>query len=147
MYDCILVATDGSELSRKAVDTATGLAAKLAAELFILHVVPRYPTAYFEGGVPMEADELMRAERQWAEQGRALVNEEAARAEKAGVTARAAVMQSDHVAESILAAAHKHGCGLIIMASHGRRGLQRVLLGRETQHVLTRGDLPVLVLR
>lgn len=147
MYDCILVATDGSELSRKAVDAAIELAASLAAELLILHVVPRYPTSYFEGAVPMEAEELMRVERQWAERGRALVDEEAARAEKAGVTARATVMHSDQVAESILAAAHKHRCGLVVMASHGRHGLQRVLLGSETQHVLTRGDLPVLVLR
>lgn len=147
MYDCILVAADGSELSRKAVDTATGLASALAAELFILHVVPRYPNSYFEGAAPIQADEVVRVERQWAEHGRAIVNEDAARVEKAGVTARATVVQSDNVAESILATAHKHGCGLIVMASHGRRGLQRVLLGSETQHVLTRGDLPVLVLR
>lgn len=147
MYDSILVATDGSELSRKAVDGAIELAGDLAAELFILHVVPRYPTAFFEGGASVEPDQVARVERQWAERGRAVVNEEAERAEKAGVTARAAVMQSDNVADSILAAARKHGCGLIVMASHGRRGLQRVLLGSETQHVLTRGDLPVLVLR
>jgi nucleotide-binding universal stress UspA family protein len=147
MYDSILVATDGSGLSRKAVDSAIELAASLAAELFILHVVPRYPTAFFEGGVALEADEVARVERQWAEQGRAVVNEEAARAEQAGVTARAMVVTSDEVADSILAAARKHGCGLVVMASHGRRGLQRVLLGSETQHVLTRADLPVLVLR
>ena len=147
MYDCILVATDGSDLSRKAVNAAIQLSAKLGAELFILHVVPRYPISYFEGAVPMQAEEVMRVERQWSERGRALVNEEAARAEKAGVTARATIMHSDNVAETILTSAHKHGCGLIVMASHGRHGLQRVLLGSETQHVLTRGDLPVLVLR
>ena len=57
------------------------------------------------------------------------------------------VAHSDLVAESILAAAKKHKCDLIVMASHGRKGIKRLLLGSETQHVLTHGNLPVLVLR
>ena len=146
-YERLLVATDGSDLSRKAIKSAIELAGRLQAELFILHVVPRYPTAYFEGAVALDPDEVGRIEKSWAEHGRALVNEAADKAEKAGVTARAQVVVSDAPADAILACAAKHHCGMIVMASHGRRGLQRVLLGSETQHVLTHGKVPVLVLR
>ena len=57
------------------------------------------------------------------------------------------IAHSDLVAESIVEAAKKHDCDLIVMASHGRKGLQRLLLGSETQHVLTHSPVPVLVLR
>ena len=57
------------------------------------------------------------------------------------------IAHSDKVAESIISAARKHKCDLVVMASHGRKGLQRVLLGSETQHVLTHSSIPVLVLR
>jgi nucleotide-binding universal stress UspA family protein len=56
-------------------------------------------------------------------------------------------VRSDLVAEAILTAAKKHKCDLVVMASHGRKGIKRILLGSETQHVLTHGSLPVLVLR
>ena len=61
--------------------------------------------------------------------------------------AKAVVANSDSVADAIIAAARKHKCDLVVMASHGRRGISRVLLGSETQHVLTHGKVPVLVLR
>ena len=64
-----------------------------------------------------------------------------------GVKATGVVVQSDLVAESIIAAAAKHECDLVVMASHGRKGITRVLLGSETQHVLTHSTVPVLVLR
>lgn len=57
------------------------------------------------------------------------------------------VTKSDLVAEAIIAAATKHDCDLIVMASHGRKGIKRLLLGSETQHVLTHSKVPVLVLR
>jgi nucleotide-binding universal stress UspA family protein len=63
------------------------------------------------------------------------------------VTAKGVVTQSDHVAESIIAVAKKHKCDLVVMASHGRKGIKRVLMGSETQHVLTHSNVPVLVLR
>ena len=63
------------------------------------------------------------------------------------MNAKGVVLQSDLVAESIIAAATKHECDLVVMASHGRKGITRVLLGSETQHVLTHSTVPVLVLR
>jgi nucleotide-binding universal stress UspA family protein len=147
MYKRILVPTDGSTLSRKAVKTAVELAASVGAEVVALNVVPRYPTSYFEGGITVSDSEVARVEKQWAEQGQALADEVEKAAEKAGVIAKAVTVRSDLVAEAIMAAAKKNKCDLIVMASHGRRGIKRLLLGSETQHVLTHGTIPVLVLR
>jgi nucleotide-binding universal stress UspA family protein len=147
MYQRILVPTDGSTLSKKAVKSAIELAAAVGAEVVALNVVPRYPTSYFDGALTISATEVARVEKQWAEQGQELADAVGALAEKAGVKARAVTMRSDLVAEAIVTAAKKHKCDLVVMASHGRRGLKRLLLGSETQHVLTHGNIPVLVLR
>ena len=147
MYQRILVPTDGSTLSKKAVKSAVELAAGIGAEVLALNVVPRYPLSYFEGGVSIPPADVARVEKQWAEQGQALAGEVETAARKAGVAARGITMRSDLVAEAILAAAKKHKCDLIVMASHGRKGIKRLLLGSETQHVLTQGSVPVLVLR
>jgi nucleotide-binding universal stress UspA family protein len=64
-----------------------------------------------------------------------------------GVTVKAVIAKSDLVAEAVISAAKKHKCDLIVMASHGRKGIKRLLLGSETQHVLTHSHIPVLVLR
>jgi len=147
MYKRILVATDGSDLSRTAVQSAIELAAAIGAELVALYVVPRYPVSYFEGGITISVDDIARAEKQWSDKGQAVVDEVQRQAEAQGVKATAVVKQSDLVAESIMAAAAKHDCDLVVMASHGRKGIKRVLLGSETQHVLTHSTVPVLVLR
>ncbi|MBA2961564.1 MULTISPECIES: universal stress protein [Ramlibacter] len=147
MFQRILVATDDSELSRKAIQAAIGLASTHKAELYVLHVVPRYPTAYFEGAVVLAPDDVARVEKQWSEAGQQLVDGITREAQAAGVTAKSLLVHSDAVAEAVIAAARKQECDLIVMASHGRRGMQRVLLGSETQHVLTHSSTPVLVLR
>ncbi len=147
MYKRILVATDDSRLSRKAVKAAIGLAGSLDASLVAIHVVPRYPLSYFEGAVALRPEETARIEKQWMDKGRALVDKVAAEGVKAGVDARGVIAQSDSPSDALIAAVRKHKCDLIVMASHGRSGLQRVLLGSETQHVLARSDVPVLVLR
>ncbi len=147
MYDRILVPTDGSPLSKKAVTAAIDLAALCGAELVALKVVPRYPMSYFEGSVALPPDEVGRIEKQWSQDAQAAVDTVAAAALKKGVKARAVTARSDLVAESIIAAAKKHKCGLVVMASHGRKGIKRLLLGSETQHVLTHSHVPVLVLR
>jgi len=149
MYQRILIATDGSELSRKAVISGVNLAALTGAELVALKVVPRYPVSYFEGGMSAEvaAREVALTEQQWADDALAVVESVKASAEAKGVKAKAVTTTSDLIAESIIATAKKHNCDLIVMASHGRRGLKRLLLGSETMHVLTHSHIPVLVLR
>lgn len=147
MYTRILVATDGSNLSKKAVATAVGLAALCKAELVALKVVQRYPQSYFEGGVSMQPEEVKRIEQQWADDGQAVVDAVKKLAAGKGVVTKAITAKSDVVSDAILRAAQKHQCDLIVMASHGRKGIKRLLLGSETQHVLTHATMPVLVLK
>ncbi|HAL38496.1 MAG TPA: universal stress protein [Polaromonas sp.] len=147
MYQRILVATDGSTLSKKAVRSAINLAAAVGAELVALYVVPRYPVSYFEGGVAIPVQDIARTEKQWSDKGQAVVDAVQQLAQADDVKTKAVVTQSDFVAESIMATAKKYKCDLVVMASHGRKGIKRVLLGSETQHVLTHGTVPVLVLR
>ncbi len=147
MYKRILVATDGSTLSKKAVRNAIDLAGAIGAELVALYVVPRYPVSYFEGGVTISMQDVEQTEKQWSDKGQAIVDAVQQTAQAEGIKAKAVVVRSDLVAESIMSAAKKHKCDLIVMASHGRKGIKRVLLGSETQHVLTHSTVPVLVLR
>jgi len=147
MYKRILIATDGSKLSESAVQHGLALAALSGATAIALKVVHRYPRSYFEGGMPVESSEVKRIEKQWADAAQALVDGVKAKGTAQGVTVKAVVAKSDLVAEAIVAAAKKNKCDLIVMASHGRKGLKRLLLGSETQHVLTHSHIPVLVLR
>lgn len=147
MYKRILVATDGSTLSKKAVRSAIDLAGTMDAELVALYVVPRYPVSYFEGGMTISPQDIARTEKQWADKGQAVVDAVQLTAQGQGVKAKAVIARSDLVAESIISAVKKYKCDLVVMASHGRKGIKRVLLGSETQHVLTHSSVPVLVLR
>ena len=147
MFKRILIATDGSELSQKAADTGIELAKLSGGHVIALQVVPRYPVSYFEGGATVSISEISRIEKEWADIGQATVGKIKVPAEAKGVQATAVTTHSDMIAEAIIAAAKKHDCDLIVMASHGRRGIKRMLLGSETTHVLTHSDIPVLVLR
>jgi len=147
MYKKILVATDGSTLSKKAVTHAISLAQLSGAELVALKVVPRYPQSYFEGGMVLPASDVGRIEKQWMEHSQTIVDAVAKSGSAKGVTVKAITSKSDLVSDAIIAAAKKHKCDLIVMASHGRNGGKRLLLGSETQLVLTHSTVPVLVLR
>ena len=147
MYEKILVASDGSTLSKKAVNSAIDLAALCGASLVALKVVPRYPQSYFEGGLALQAAEVGRIEKQWSDEGQAVVDAIKKEAEAKGVKTRALTIKSDVVSDAIITSARKHKCDLIVMASHGRKGVKRLLLGSDTQQVLTHSHIPVLVLR
>jgi nucleotide-binding universal stress UspA family protein len=147
MYKHILVATDGSELSQTAVNSAVALAATCGADLTAVTVVAPYQPVYFEGSVLMSAQEVQALESGWTAAAQKLVHAVKVSAAKHDVQAKAITMKSDSVSDAILTAAKKYKCDLIVMASHGRKGLVRVLLGSETQQVLTHSKLPVLILR
>lgn len=147
MFERILVATDGSDLSRKAVASAMALAKQNGAELVALTVVPRYPTSYLEGATSHTPEEIGLVEKQWADSAQATLDDIVQAGLASGVRIKTATINSDHVAASVIAAAGKHGSDLIVMASHGRKGLKRLLLGSETQAVLNQTELPVLVVR
>ncbi len=147
MYQRILVATDGSSLSKKAVSNAIQLASTCGAELVAMKVVPRYPQAYFEGSIPLSAAEIGRIEKQWID----AAAENLAAVQKAatakGVSCKTVTVKSDVVSDAIISTAKKQKVDLVVMASHGRKGIKRLLLGSETQQVLTHCHTPVLVLR
>lgn len=147
MYKRILVATDGSTLSKKAVTSAIELAATCGAQLFALKVVPRYPQAYFEGSIPLSVEEISRVETQWHDAAQAQLASVSKAALAQGVETKTLTVKSDVVSDAIIATAKKHKAELIVMASHGRKGIKRLLLGSETQQVLTHSHVPVLVLR
>jgi nucleotide-binding universal stress UspA family protein len=147
MFKKILVATDGSPLSQKAVDCAIDMARAHGAELLAVNVVPRYPTSFFEGAAHLSAEEVGAVERRWAQRAQGLLEDVVERARASGVEAKTATPIDDFVAQALIHVAKKHRCDLIVMASHGRKGIGRLLLGSETQQLLVHSSLPVLVLR
>jgi nucleotide-binding universal stress UspA family protein len=146
MYEHILIATDGTTMSRKAVKSGIALASALRAEVVAYMAVPRYPAMYFEGAMVLTPAETQRNEKDWNNQAQVVVDAVQKEAQADGVKAEA-IIGHGAVAESIISTAKKHKCDLIVMASHGRKGIQRVLLGSETMDVLTHSHIPVLVLR
>jgi nucleotide-binding universal stress UspA family protein len=147
MYKKILIATDGTSLSKKAVGNGLALAESLGAEIVIVKVVGRYISTYFEGGYVLPNEDIERIEKQWTDEAQVLVDAVKQMAAGKGIKAKAVVVRSNYVADAIISTATKNKCHLIVMSSHGRRGLKGVLLGSETQHVLTHSKIPVLVLR
>lgn len=148
MYERILVATDGSELSDLAVNSAIDLALLMKAELVAVKVVHHYPASYFEGSLLLSQMEVSRLREQADVEAQRVVDAVKAKADERGVrSTRAIVVPSELISEAIIEAARVHHCDLIVMASHGRRGIKRLLMGSETLHVLTHSHTPVLVLR
>lgn len=147
MYQRILVTTDGTKLSKKAVGSAISMAALCGAELVALKVVPRYPQSYFEGGIALAAEDIDRIEAHWAHEGQMVVDAIAKLGAKKGIKVKPMTVRSDVVSDAVLSTIDKLGCDLVVMASHGRRGVKRLLLGSETQQVLTHAKVPVLVLK
>ena len=147
MFKNILVPSDGSSLSQKAVKAAIALAKVTGAKLTALHVYPKFSGSPYGTFGPAE-DVLEEAhDRQAREQGDKLFASIGKQAEAAGVSFASVMVESNDVWKQIIAIAKKKKCDLICMASHGRRGLSGVVLGSETQKVLTHTDIPVLVLR
>jgi nucleotide-binding universal stress UspA family protein len=146
-YRHILVPTDGSEISERAVEQAVSLAAALGARLRVLHVQVSFPISLVGVGElvePSTVDALMAATQQRAE---TILGEAMARAAAAGVEAEQSLLVNPQPHQAILEEARTHGCDLIVMASHGRRGLEGLLIGSETQRVLTQSSCPMLVVR
>lgn len=147
MYKKILVPTDGSRLSDRAVKEATGLAQALHAKLILFHAFESIQQPIYSEGSSALLVSRQRARKTAASRARRLLSAAAKKTEAAGVPVSKdyAACTSPH--DGIVAAAQKHRCDLIVMASHGRRGLSRVLLGSETQAVVSRARVPVLVVR
>lgn len=149
MYAHILIATDGSELAARALDHGLGLAKALGSAVTIVTVTE--PTAVLGGGYATVAGtsfdpipELLEAQESAAKD---LLAKAEATASTAGVTAKTAYVNDSFPAEGIISTANSVGADLIVMGSHGRRGLGRLLLGSQTNNVLAHTAIPVLVTR
>jgi nucleotide-binding universal stress UspA family protein len=148
MYKHILVPTDGSRLSAKAVRTAARLAKQFGARVSGIYVIPPYvPPMYGEAAIyvpeitPKRYKELSEKE---ARKALAVLEIEA---RTAGVPCKIGWVTADQAWEGIVRQAKSKKADLIVMASHGRRGLSGLLLGSETTKVLTHSKIPVLVCR
>ena len=147
MYRNILVATEGSALSAKAVKHAIALARALGGRITAFYACPDYPQPAYADGVayePVSRTEYAALCRKEADK---ILQRVASKAAAARVKCTTAHAISGAPWEAILAAAKKHKCDAIVMASHGRRGVAALLLGSETQKVLTHSKLPVIVVR
>jgi nucleotide-binding universal stress UspA family protein len=151
MFRHLLVPTDGSDLSDGTIRRAVDFARDAGARITFFHakqsVLSHSDLALY--GEPLVLDpsvveQFARAEDDHAE---ALLADARAIAEREGVSCDTDCGGNPIVYEGIVEAAERHGCDLIFMASHGRRGLAGFLLGSETQRVLTHSPLPVLVFR
>ena len=147
MYRNILVATDGSKLSLKAAAHAIALAKVIGARVTGFHASPDYPMPVYADGVIFETVSRKEYAAQCQKEADKILAVIADKAKAARVPYTAASAISSAPWEAILAAARKHKCDAIVMASHGRRGVAALVLGSETQKVLTHSRLPVLVVR
>ncbi|HVW93305.1 MAG TPA: universal stress protein [Devosia sp.] len=149
MYSRILIATDGSELAGRGLEQGLALAKALGSEVAVLTVSePWMPVGVDATGFAITDFSLSDEYRRAAEEvGKEILDKALARASAAGVPCEVAYIARSYPADAILDYAAANGVELIVMASHGRRGLGRVLLGSQTNEVLTRSAVPVLVVR
>jgi nucleotide-binding universal stress UspA family protein len=144
MYKRILISTDGSDISLKAAQSAIALARTCGAELFAISAKEPFPYSAISEMQPVPPQEFFDAQERIAnDRVKAVVNA----AGTAGVTCHAHTIEALHPWEAILDHAKSQGCDLVVMASHGRSGLSALLLGSETQKVLTHSSIPVLVIK
>jgi nucleotide-binding universal stress UspA family protein len=146
MYKHILVSTDGSDVAQKGVDHGLSLAKSLGAKVTIVVVTERFPLNAGPHWIPgpTEIEAYDAGQKEGAAQVLADVK---AAADRLGVEADTVHVPDAQPAEAIVETAKKRHCHLIVMASHGRRGLRRLLLGSQTSEVLVSSPVPVLVVR
>jgi nucleotide-binding universal stress UspA family protein len=145
MYKHILIATDGSDLAHKAVVQGFALAKAIGAKVTAVTVTEPW-TAVVPGemGMAFPVEDYEKGATENATRILSAVREEA---EAAGISADTVHMSDQYPADGIIATAKEKGCDLIVMASHGRRGLSRLLIGSQANQVVVHSEVPVLVIR
>ena len=147
MYANILLSTDGSDVARKGVEHGIALAKALNAKVTIITVTEPpfyYGSGHAEGWIPSK-EEFDRLEAACKEHAGKVLDEARAVAGQIGISVELLHVPNAHPATAIIETAKSRGCDLIVMASHGRRGLRKLLLGSQTSEVLADGSVPVLV--
>ena len=145
MFKNILIATDGSDLAAKAVEQGVLFAKEIGAGITALTITKPFNVLSLApselGYTPIEYKKHAEA---YAEK---VLDTVAAAAKSAGIDCETLHIEHEHVYQAIIDAAAARKCDLIVMASHGRRGVSAVVLGSETVKVLTHSKIPILVYR
>lgn len=144
MFKRIVIPTDGSEITNKAVTTAIEMAKTHGAQLFAISVKEPFPYSAVSEMQPTPPQEFFDAQERIAG-GR--IKDVLAAAQAAGVPCEGHTVEALHAWEAIIDHVKDKQADLVVMASHGRRGVQALLLGSETQKLLTHSTIPVLVVR
>ncbi|MDR1076235.1 MAG: universal stress protein [Xanthomonadaceae bacterium] len=148
MYKRILIATDGSELARKGLEHGLSLARNIGSEVLIITVSEPWMPGFGDALAWNVGSNMVDDYRKTNEDAaRKILEEAATMAIEAGVTHRIQHVPDRYPAEAIIETAEAENSDLIVMASHGRRGLGRLLLGSQTNAVLPQSKIPVLVIR
>ena len=147
MFKHILVPTDGSELSQKAIRSAAILARENGARLTVFHARPELRVPFYDEYIRIDNDMWKECERLSNEEARRYLDDAVRIGRQEGVEATPLAKDCDLTHQGIIDVATANDCDLIFMASHGHRGLSALLLGSETNKVLTHSKIPVLVYR
>jgi nucleotide-binding universal stress UspA family protein len=150
MYANILLSTDGSDVAKKGVKHGIDLAKALNAKVTVITVTEPFPVDYGSGhaaGWIPSQEEFDRFDATCKERADEVLDEARAMAEQIGISAELLHVPNAHPATAIIETAKSGGYDLIVMASHGRRGLRKLLLGSQTSEVLVGVSVPVLVVR
>jgi nucleotide-binding universal stress UspA family protein len=145
MFKHLLLPTDGSALSESAIFKGIEFAREIGAHVTGLHVSPRFHVLTYRTDMLEETRDAYQRDSQ--EHAARYLDFIARNAGEAGVACETVIEQGDHPYEAIIEVARRRGCDLIVMASHGRRGMAGLLMGSETQRVLTHAPVPVLIWR
>jgi len=148
MYKHIMLPIDGSELSDRAVKEGVAFAKSIGANLTVIHVISHYYVAIEEGAASTELRAIEKDHEEMSKKGARKILDKVENLAKAeGVRCEGVVVVGDQPYQEIIDNAAARNCDLILMASHGRRGLEGLVLGSETVKVLTHTKIPVLVVR
>jgi nucleotide-binding universal stress UspA family protein len=149
LYNHILITTDGSDLAQRGVDQGLSLAKALGSRVTVVIATERFPiqgatTSSGWVGSPVDYERYDEGQKRFANDILSAVKAEAG---KLAIDANTVHIPNQHPATAILEAAANFDCDLIVMASHGRRGISRMLMGSQTAEVLSHSHMPVLVVR
>ncbi|NMG45812.1 universal stress protein [Aromatoleum toluvorans] len=147
MFKHILVPTDGSPLSESTVARAVSFAKDAGARITFFYAQPDFPMPIYGEGALIDPTTPEQFGKAAADEAKRILDAARVAADEAGVASDGDTVVNEVPYEAVIDAAQRHGCDLIFMASHGRRGIAGLLLGSETQKVLTHSKIPVLVYR
>lgn len=147
MFKHLLVPTDGSQLSDAAVGRAVTFAKEAGARVTFFYAQPDFPMPIYGEGALIDPTTPEQFAKSAEQEARKILDKAKAAADDVGVVADTDTTVNEVPYEAVIDAADRHGCDLIFMASHGRRGIAGLLLGSETQKVLTHSKIPVLIYR